>query len=184
MKNSEDQIFTISNILSVFRILLIIPVCYCLAQEGARYRYLLIPLVFLSILSDYLDGWFARKFNQITRLGKILDPLGDKLSIGIVLIFLVIYRDFPIWLAIVIIGRDVVIIIAGLLTMKKYKLVTHSNEMGKWAAFIISLLLVMYIFDIEFLQLPFIILGCVFLVLSIISYAARQVKYIKNGTLT
>lgn len=184
MENSGEQIFTISNILSVFRILLILPVCYCLAQEGMLYRYLLIPLVFLSILTDYLDGWFARKFNQITRLGKILDPLGDKLSIGIVLIFLVIYRDFPVWLAAAIIGRDVAIIFAGLLTIKKYKLVTHSNKIGKWAAFIISLLLVTYIFEIEFLQLPFIILGLVFLVLSIISYTARQIKYIKNGTLT
>ena len=184
MENNKEKIFTISNILSILRILLILPVSYCLMQEGVVYQYVLIALVFLSILSDYLDGWFARKLNQITRLGKILDPLADKLSIGIVLIILVIYRDFPVWLAAAIIARDVVIIVAGLLTMKKYKFVAYSNQIGKWAAFFISLLLLIYIFYIEFLKLPFMIIVCVFLLLSIISYGIRYITFIKkNGTL-
>jgi cardiolipin synthase len=63
-------------------------------------------------LTDYLDGYFARKWNQITRLGQILDPAADRLYIFSTLIGLSVTHIIPWWLALVIIGRDFMLLIA------------------------------------------------------------------------
>ena len=61
--------------------------------------------------SDWLDGVIARKFNQITELGKVLDPAADRLYIFATLIGLTINGNIPLWLAVVIIARDVMLLL-------------------------------------------------------------------------
>ena len=65
----------IPNTLSFIRLLLAIPICYFLYQEQ---YFLTVLFALLAILTDNLDGYFARKYNQITELGKIIDPIADK----------------------------------------------------------------------------------------------------------
>ena len=81
IKDWKKEVFTIPNILSVFRILLI-PVyihIYLNARELADYRLAAFILA-ISCLTDAVDGFIARKFNMISKLGKFLDPLADKLT--------------------------------------------------------------------------------------------------------
>lgn len=59
--------------------------------------------------SDWFDGYFARRFNQVTKIGKLLDPAADRLYIFATLIGLVLNGNVPIWLAVVIIARDVML---------------------------------------------------------------------------
>ena len=63
----------------------------------------------LTAATDKLDGYIARKYNMITNLGKLLDPLADKLLISAALIMLVSLNRIPGWIAIIIIGREIVI---------------------------------------------------------------------------
>lgn len=63
-----------------------------------------------SSLSDYLDGYLARRFDMITRLGQFLDPLADKFLVGAALVALIVFRGFPIWVGVVIVVREVVIV--------------------------------------------------------------------------
>ncbi len=63
----------------------------------------------LAASTDKLDGYIARKYNQITNLGKLLDPLADKLLISIALIMLVQGQQISTWIAIVVIGREILI---------------------------------------------------------------------------
>ena len=77
IKNREEAIFTIPNIMSVIRIILIIPFIYFYFQS----RYILSTILLIaSGLTDAVDGFIARKFNMISNLGKILDPLADKIT--------------------------------------------------------------------------------------------------------
>ena len=81
IKDWKKEVFTIPNILSLFRIVLI-PVyitIYLNARETADYHLAAFILV-ASCLTDGIDGFIARKFNMISKLGKFLDPLADKLT--------------------------------------------------------------------------------------------------------
>ncbi len=84
---SRKEFFTIPNILGYFRILLI-PVFMLIYfnAETTRDYYIAVVVVGISSLSDMFDGLIARKFNQVTELGKLVDPLADKLTQGALII--------------------------------------------------------------------------------------------------
>lgn len=82
----KEQIFTIPNFMSLFRILLI-PVIIWLYSFEKNY-YAAIGVILVSGASDIVDGWVARRFNMVSDFGKALDPLADKLTQGAVLICL------------------------------------------------------------------------------------------------
>jgi len=105
----KEQFMTVPNLLSMLRLALVPVFLYLLLNE--KYLSAIIILA-LSSLTDYLDGYFARKFNQVTRLGQLLDPAADRLYIFSTLVGLSITGIIPVWLALVIIGRDVVLAIA------------------------------------------------------------------------
>jgi len=106
----SSRIFTIPNILSFVRLLLV-PVFLVLIVRGED-GFALLVLVFSSI-TDFLDGVIARKLNQVTRLGQLLDPAADRLFIFTALIGLAVRGVIPWWLVIVIVGRDVMLAILG-----------------------------------------------------------------------
>jgi len=99
---------TVPNLLSFLRLALI-PVFLWLIVSG-RGGWAIALLAF-SGLTDYLDGYIARKYNQVTRLGKLIDPAADRLYIFTTLIGLVITGVIPFPLAAVIVARDVMLLI-------------------------------------------------------------------------
>ncbi len=174
--------FTIPNIFSIIRILLIIPVIYFL---NSREYLIAFYLIIAAGLTDFFDGYFARKLNQITGAGKILDPLADKLFIDIVAIFLAIKMNFPIWFTALIIGRDLLILIAGYIVIKKKKFIAQSNMIGKVTFTVIVSSAAAYIIDLDFLKLPLIYLGTFFIILSMISYGRKiYLNFKKNNNTT
>ena len=100
------QLRTIPNQLSLLRLALV-PVFLWLVLSGQE-GLALITLIVASV-TDYLDGYLARKLNQTTRLGALLDPAADRLYILATLIGLAVTGNIPIWLPFVIIGRDVLL---------------------------------------------------------------------------
>ncbi|MEX3615517.1 CDP-diacylglycerol--glycerol-3-phosphate 3-phosphatidyltransferase [Paenibacillus glucanolyticus] len=76
-------------------------------QENGR--YIALAVFILASATDKLDGYIARKYNQITNLGKLLDPLADKLLISVALIMMVQSGMVATWIAVVIIAREFVI---------------------------------------------------------------------------
>lgn len=113
----------IPNLISLFRILLVAPLVW--AMLGQHYHWVVLLFV-VGGLSDALDGYLARRNGWTSRLGSILDPLGDKLMLAAVFLVLGWQGHLPLWLVALIIGRDVVII-AGAIA---YHFVVHRYEMA------------------------------------------------------
>jgi cardiolipin synthase len=103
----RDRIWTIPNGLSVLR-LLGVPLFLYLLLGPHKNAWALVILA-LSGFTDWLDGVLARKLNQMSSFGALLDPLADRLYILATLVGLVLRHVIPLWLAIVIVGRDVVV---------------------------------------------------------------------------
>ena len=101
----------IPNLISIIRILLVIPTVYLLWNK--EYSYALL-LFFVAGVSDGLDGFLARRFNWTTRLGSFLDPMGDKLLMTASYFMLGLLGHLPVWLVVIVIGRDLVIVLGAL----------------------------------------------------------------------
>jgi CDP-diacylglycerol--glycerol-3-phosphate 3-phosphatidyltransferase len=85
----------------------------------------------IASATDKLDGYIARKYNQITNIGKLLDPLADKLLISVALIMLVNQHMISSWVAIIIIGREIAI--TGIRIMASAKRIAlAADRYGKW----------------------------------------------------
>lgn len=97
----------IPNIISVLRILLVIPTVWFILRE--EYTRALL-LFFVAGASDGLDGFLARRFGWTTRLGGFLDPIGDKLLMTAIYFMLGYKLLLPLWLVALVIGRDVLIL--------------------------------------------------------------------------
>ena len=92
--NWKREIFTIPNLLSLFRLALIpVYIWMFLNAETPRDYYLSAGIITLSCLTDMFDGMIARKFNMISNIGKILDPLADKLTQFTLALCLAIHRN-------------------------------------------------------------------------------------------
>lgn len=100
------QLRTIPNLLSLLRLALVPVFLWLVLNNHPGLAFLI--LVIASI-TDYLDGYFARKLNQTTRIGALLDPAADRLYIFATLVGLAYTASIPFWLPIVVIARDVVL---------------------------------------------------------------------------
>tara|TARA_R110002124_G_scaffold99318_4_gene245220 strand:- start:24687 stop:25271 length:585 start_codon:yes stop_codon:yes gene_type:complete len=109
----SNRVWTVPNILSFIRLGLVPVFLYFIVS--AQDALALIVLVFSS-LSDYLDGFIARRFNQMTRLGQLLDPAADRLFIFAALIGLAARGVIPWWLFVVIVTREVMLAVLGIIS--------------------------------------------------------------------
>ncbi len=129
------------NILSLARVALLPFIVLCLKYNQ---NWLLLVLLFLAVLTDYFDGFFARRLGQVTDSGKILDPLADKICVNTLTMALWLWRGFPLWAAVLIVARDLMIVVGGLFIMKKRKVVPVSNWPGKWAVTLMAATIICY----------------------------------------
>ncbi len=136
-----SELFLIPNLLSVSRIALTPVVGYFLWRNDSASTLVCLALLVVAALTDALDGWAARKMGKITQLGLILDPLADKIFAALLILELILFRDFPVWLASAIIGRDLLILAAGIIILDKRKVAVGSTLTGKYAFFSIVVLI-------------------------------------------
>ena len=101
-----QQLRMVPNLLSILRLALVPVFLVLLLNEK---HFLAIMVLALASLTDYLDGVFARKYNQVTRLGQLLDPAADRLYIFSTLIALSVTGHIPVWLAAIVVARDLML---------------------------------------------------------------------------
>ncbi len=102
----SQELRSVPNLLSILRLFLVPVFLWLLLID--QFVWALVVMAIASA-SDWFDGYIARKFNQVTELGKVLDPAADRLFILASLVGLTVNGNIPPWLAIVIVGRDLVL---------------------------------------------------------------------------
>lgn len=105
--NGESRIWTAPNVLSASRIVGIGVFCYLLFGPGLRIAAAALLLV--SGLTDFADGWIARRFGQVSSLGKVLDPTADRIVVVTSVIAIVVYGAIPVWLGVLILVREALV---------------------------------------------------------------------------
>ena len=130
----SQKLKNVPNILSVIRILLV-PVFVVLLLSGHNVAA---TIVFLAAgLTDVLDGYIARKYNCISTLGKVLDPLADKLIQASAFICLWVMNYIPWWMPVIYFIKEILTIIGASIVFTKKKSVVMSNVFGKLATVLV-----------------------------------------------
>lgn len=142
--------------------------------------FLALILFILSALSDILDGYLARKLNQTTNLGKILDPVSDKIIILISLLYFGINRYLPIFLIIIFFLKEILMLLIGLYFLTKGIEIISSRVFGKIATIFTSASIIMILLNIPFSEIIFII-GFSFSLLAGLDYLLVYIKKIKSS---
>lgn len=120
----------IPNILSSIRLAMVGLFAYLFAKE----RYLACLATFVvAFMTDLLDGYLARRNNWVSNVGKVLDPLADKLMVLTALVCFYIKGWLPLWLLIVVFSKELIMIVGGIILYKK-EIVVYADWFGKSAA--------------------------------------------------
>jgi CDP-diacylglycerol--glycerol-3-phosphate 3-phosphatidyltransferase len=168
--------WSVSNLLSLSRIILLVPILYLLLDPKESSRLYAAALMVVVALTDYLDGYLARKYNQETEFGRIIDPLADKICAGSIAIVLASLGELPVWFLFAVIGRDILILLGGIYIAKTKNVVMSSNWAGKIAMFFVAFYLIFATLGLEALKMITTALlwaSTVFLGVSLILYSRR-----------
>lgn len=185
-KNSEvadsSRVITIPNLMSFFRLALVPVILY--VYLGLKLYWLAAALVILSAVTDVFDGILARKLNQITEVGKLLDPVADKMTQGIMILCLLSRYALMIPIIILFIAREIVMIVFGMKFSKKNDAFMSSKWFGKVNTVIVEgTVLVLMIFTKinETLATILMIVSIVSIILSTILYVMQYRKELRNA---
>ncbi len=139
----KDQIFTLPNLLSVVRLMLIplIVYLYCFKKMYGE----AVLFIILSGATDIVDGFIARKFNMVSDFGKILDPIADKLT-QVTVILCIATRFTALWLLVgMFITKELVMMIMGMAAIKKLDSVNSAKWYGKMNTVILYAAMILFI---------------------------------------
>ena len=129
----------IPNILTIIRFILIPFIFISVINK----HYLIGIIIFtISAITDILDGYIARKYNYITDIGKLIDPLADKLTQLSLLLALTLLKIIPLWILIIVFIKELTIIISASFLYSKKDVVVYSKWYGKLATTLFYLAIV------------------------------------------
>ncbi len=100
---------TTANMITLARMAMIPVFMYCAISDGARGNWIALAIFAFASLTDCVDGYIARKYNQITDFGKLVDPLADKLLVMSALLILLEQGVIPSWACILILAREFIV---------------------------------------------------------------------------
>lgn len=183
LQNSVERhrIWTISNFLSFTRVLFVIPALYFLHQNTSQGNLKAVVCYVFAGATDWFDGYLARKLNQQSELGRVIDPLMDKICVGATALYLSLFRSFPLWFLLLILSRDLIIVALGFLMASRLHKVPESNWYGKVTVTALTIVLLTFILDVQQVKWPFFWTSvCIFFV-SVISYVERFASILKNN---
>lgn len=176
--NPEKRIFTVPNIISMVRIGLI-PLIVWL-YLNAHYFWAG-TFVIVSSLTDIVDGKIARHFNLITDLGKVLDPIADKLTQGVVFLCLMSRYWWLIFPFVLMAVKEVYMAVSGLVVVKKAKFVPGAQWHGKLATVVVCAAMMLHLFWFTIPPVCSYVLSglcAVAILLSLVLYIIRNTRLI------
>ncbi len=173
------KIWTLANFMSFSRILLVIPIVAFLLDGSSTSRYWAILFMGLAVLTDFFDGYIARSLHQVTVLGKVIDPLADKIAVGVVVVVLVGLGNLPMWFAAAVVVRDVLIFLGGVYAARRRGMILESNNPGKWAVSVIALAVVFATLNARPFELVLDLLIGLSVVMMVISFGLYLKRFLR-----
>lgn len=176
------RFWTFANLLSMARLILVIPITYLILTDGSLAW--LFGLLFLALVTDWFDGRVARWSKTVSDWGKVLDPLADKVAAAAIVMALTVREILPVWFLAAIVARDSAIVLGGVVLARRTGQVVMSVWMGKVA---VTALAITVLAALMRADAPILII-CVWittglLVYSFGLYAIRWYRLMKAGSL-
>jgi len=182
LQTRRDRIMTLANAISISRIVLAIPLVLLfedISKGELGKLWWAFGLIIVIILTDFLDGYVARKAEETTNFGKLIDPVADKVCMMVVMIYLIISYKLPFLLFFVTLAiRDVFLIIIGVYLMFSQEEVFQSNRSGKWFMGITALMMTFFLFK-DPMGIPGYVLWMTYLI-SMLLFAFSTFEYIRR----
>jgi|TARA_Y100000389_G_scaffold103794_1_gene100655 CDP-diacylglycerol--glycerol-3-phosphate 3-phosphatidyltransferase len=166
----SKDIFLIPNLITYLRFLLIAPMIITFNLDMKSYFYV---ILFVSLISDFLDGFAARKLNQHSELGKTLDPIADGITLFAFAILLNRKGFIADWFVIFYFLRQITILIFSLIYLPRIKQIYGSNILGKTGVCFLGIVFSIYALDLTqffFLTDSLIFISAFLLFVSMIDY--------------
>jgi len=177
----QNRILTIPNMLSAFRLCLI-PFFVWLYYVKQAYLWTG-ALLILSGLTDIVDGFIARRFHMISNLGKVLDPIADKLTQAAMLFCLITRFPFMLVALVFFILKESFVGITGLMVIRTTRQVFGANWHGKAATCLLYAMMIVHVvwYDIPtIISNIFIVICIVMMFVSLILYGIRNIRALKS----
>lgn len=180
ISKKTKKIINFPTILTLLRIILVIPIAALLLVHGSTCSLIALILFIISALSDTFDGLIARKYNIVTNLGKFLDPLADKMLVNITFLVLVFRFEAPLWMFIVILIRDFAV--DGLrMTLSSKGEVLAASIFGKAKTWAQMFTIALIIFNLVICSTTIAIIGDILLYISVILTIISGADYLIRG---
>lgn len=179
IKDWKKEVFTIPNLLSLFRFILI-PVyitAYLKATEFWGY-FTAAAILAVSCITDMIDGFIARKFNMISTVGKILDPVADKATQFALIICLAIRHAVLWWLIGLFVVKELFQGIMGLINLRKGKMLPGALMMGKVCTTILFVSLIVMVLLPFLSETVIAVIAAVDAIFMLASFAAYAMAYL------
>ena len=159
------RVLTISNFLSLLRILLLLLLWYQIKISETNPKlqtYALVTMLTMGV-TDFLDGFLSRKLGQETPLGQYLDPAADKIAIIGTLFLLWHYRSYPLSMVVLIIIREILGSLLGIFLLVKRDMLGQANYWGKWGVALVSISAIFYLLRWPYKEITIFLAGIIIL---------------------
>ena len=179
---NKGKVMNIPNMITMFRILLVPVFCVLATNHDIHIQTIALIVFIAAAASDFFDGYYARKFKQVTSLGKLLDPLADKLLVITALISICAWNvdgapRIPEWSVVVILGREFLITgLRSILAEKGHVLPASKWGKAKTVSQICAIILFLAYFDKFAIWVYYVALAIT--VISGLDYIFKTWKYV------
>lgn len=171
------------NWLSLFRLALV-PAFFAVYFSEMEYANIVAVIIYgVACLTDVLDGKIARKYNKITKLGRILDPMADKAMTFSVLLCITVDRIIPIWALIIFVMKELLMLIGGMILLKKSSDMPPSNYFGKISTavfFFVCVYLMLFLNTPKLVAAIMIAVATACSLTALVSYFIRYLRMMRN----
>ena len=183
-KNWKKEIFTIPNLLSLFRLLLIpLYITIYLNAKNQQDLFLAASILAVSCLTDLIDGKIARRFNMISHVGKILDPLADKLTqFSLIICLLSRYKTLLYIVPLFVIKESFQLIAGGISIIKNGKMLKGAQLTGKISTTVLFISLIILVLMNHLPESAVTIITLIDYILLFVAFADYILVYIKKSS--
>lgn len=168
---------TISNAVTLSRLILLPFIVYFLVTDQRLVAFI---VMLVSLCSDTVDGFLARRLHQESEVGKILDPVCDKISLTVIVITLLLLDLIPLWGVVIIILRDTLILIGSFVMITHKSILLKSNVMGKITGALLGAVVLAFTIDLRQLGEILLYLSIPVIIASFAVYFGRYIKTMKG----